>query len=322
MLKFIQEIINAEGLKVGLDYEIVSYLTMDDDLEFFSIDEWYKIDSLNYFQIARIKENHFQEMKKLLRDLEPYPLDISPTPDVENPTFYLLKDKINVSVAILFGLGVVQILRGQYKGQFMLYNSTKMNESDLITEDTFDEMLKLKLYFQYISPIGYHDQGIEYLLNNNWNNAKFLFYSRPDEVRKKFKEIFDTTKQRKEVIEVINASNTPEWINSEQMYQLLTYISGSSTKLKAIKELKKIEGCYQQDTTKKNSPYFAPSDKVFTNLWDNEKNKRFLKARHITNMRQLLEHQERYLQKWSQIGMHDNLSGLDADGYKYNEEEW
>lgn len=162
MLNFIEKTIDAEGLINGFDYAIVSMTVIDHDYETYSIDEWYSFESLTYFNSERVSKNHYESILKILKERKPYNLGITPTQLVENGTFYLPIEKIDPSAAITFGLGVVEILRGEESGQFMLYNSVKMNE-----EDIADEILTLKLYFQYTNPVGYFDEGLNYFIKTS-----------------------------------------------------------------------------------------------------------------------------------------------------------
>ncbi|MCZ8537910.1 hypothetical protein M9R32_12010 [Paenisporosarcina quisquiliarum] len=190
MIQFIEKIIDAEQLIHGFDYAIVSMAALDDDFEIYSVDEWYNIDSLTYFETDRLKNNHYQTFLELLKGLNYHiGMGITPTPHVGNATFYLPQVRIDLSAALTFGLGVVEILRGEYAGQFMLYNFMKMNQEDLIETDALDEILRLKLYFQYTNPFDYYDKGVDFLIRNKWGYTIVLVLNKREQVKARFEEI-------------------------------------------------------------------------------------------------------------------------------------
>lgn len=191
MIDFIEKIEDAEQLIHGFDYAIVSIIVLDDDFETYSVDEWYNMDSLAYFETERLKKNHYQAFLESWKGSRSgnVGMGITPTQYIRNATFYLPKVRIDLSAAITFSLGVVEILRGEYAGQFMLYYSMKMNEEDLVEADALDEILMLKLYFQYTNPFDYYDKGVDFLIKNKWGYTEHLIMNKREEVKARFKEI-------------------------------------------------------------------------------------------------------------------------------------
>ncbi|WP_262176578.1 hypothetical protein [Saccharococcus sp. Marseille-Q5394] len=187
----IHGVINSKDLELGVDYTIVSmhcmsFDTLDwnedleddysdeqdfDELEV--VDKKCGINSLNFFRSKKINNAHRQLLMEELGKLgcEYY---IHETPFIPNSNFYLPKQPIELIAAYTFGLGVVQILKGKYKGEYMLYNYEKMDASDLVEEDKHNEQMRLRLYFQYKSPFAFYDKYVNELIRNNWYLASIL----------------------------------------------------------------------------------------------------------------------------------------------------
>lgn len=193
MTHFIEKMIEAGKLTIEVDYEIVSFIVIEweDSWDFPSIDEGYKMDSLAFFQKENITKNHKAKLEQIIIEQQDHPPNIGSTPHIDNPTFYLLNEDINLTEAMTFGLGVVQMLRGEYAGRYMLYNYRKVNDPDYVEEDISDEMIMLKLYFQYTVPFPYYDKGVHHLIENQWDYAWHLINNNHDYVREQFRMIFE-----------------------------------------------------------------------------------------------------------------------------------
>ncbi|MDN4608209.1 hypothetical protein [Sporosarcina highlanderae] len=188
-------VVESENLELGKDFVVVSMhcmsndsLDWDEDLEedysdgqdfdeLELVDKKCGIDSLEYFRSKKIKNGHKQLLKVELEKLG-FEYYIHETPFIPNSTFYLPRQPIDLNAAYTFGLGVVQILRGKYKGEFMLYNYEKYDAADLVEEDKHDEQMRLRIYFQYKNPFAYFDKYVYELIDNNVYLADILIVKR------------------------------------------------------------------------------------------------------------------------------------------------
>lgn len=102
---------------------------------------------------------------------------------VPDSIFYLPKQPIDLIAAHTFGLGVVRILRGKYKGENMLYNYVKMDAPDLVEEDAHDEQMMLRMYFQYTNPFAQFDKYVADMIENRWNLASTLIINHKQYMR-------------------------------------------------------------------------------------------------------------------------------------------
>ena len=195
--------LKAEDLELGKDYAIVSmdmihdFMDIDEE-EFFdgfdvndtqTIDQLCGIDSLELIRSKRIYKNHRQILQSEIekRNVDSY--QFSETPYVSNAQFYLPKQPIQLTAAHTFGLGVVQILQGRYKGEFFLYNYMRMNDSDMIEEDEYDENMMLRMYFQYTNPFAYFDTSVADLIEKRWDLASILIVNHKQYMREYFEAV-------------------------------------------------------------------------------------------------------------------------------------
>ncbi|MHC8515884.1 hypothetical protein [Sporosarcina sp. ITBMC105] len=196
--------VQAEGMELGKDYAIVSMEHINDPILGWELgskkaflegldvndtkayDHICGIDSLQLLESEKVYTDHQQFLKAELVKRGYGHIQIHKTSYISNATFYYPKQPIQLAAAHTFGLGVVQILRGKFKGAYMLYNYQRMNAEDLVEEDDYDEQMILHLYFQFTNPSSYFDKQVVNLLERNWDLAQILIINHKEYMRDYF----------------------------------------------------------------------------------------------------------------------------------------
>ena len=169
VFSFIDDFFPANNLIKGKDFEVVSYMVMDEETELYSADYYYNVDTsklLNEFNIKQIIQ-HFYQHSKMQNEIDfmetPYPDN-----EIRNIYFYNMRGSVHFDYAISLGLGVVKMLKGEHQDDYYLYNfSSFVDDEANLHEAIMEEILKLKMYVQLTNPAEVDDKKLEKLLMNN-----------------------------------------------------------------------------------------------------------------------------------------------------------
>jgi hypothetical protein len=198
VFSFTEDVFSATQLKEGEDFEVVSMMILNYDFDFYSIDSFFDIDSSHLYQegILDTKQiyNFFHDHQKMNQVMNlsktPYPQN-----NERNIYFYKMKGAINFNHAISVGFGVVKMLRGKYKEEYLLYNFNSFIDGDHDLQlDFAEEILMLKIYAQLTYPNKYDDKGIEKLLKNETEYLLALLPGNPGHILRKLESTFNSKK--------------------------------------------------------------------------------------------------------------------------------
>ena len=192
------DLFSARELKMGEDFEVVSFMVLDHEFEFYTIDHYFGINSnklLGRMNLATNEINDFFCEHQKIQNV----MSISKTPYPEqnecNVYFYKMKGEVNFDYAISVGLGVVKMLKGKYKEEYLLYNfSSFVDDERDIQIDSIEEMLRLKMYAQLTYPTNFDDKRLEKLLRGEPNFLAALIPGDSSRILKILTSIYNSKK--------------------------------------------------------------------------------------------------------------------------------
>ena len=197
-VSFIENMFFASDFKKGEDYEVVSFMVLDHQYNFHSIDHFFEINSHELFSLHQIgpkSVNHFFQNHPKVCDV----ISLSETPFPQNeyyPTyFYKLKGLVHFDYAISVGLGVIRMLQGTHKGEYLLYNFLNQVEDEQdVQNEPIDEMLRLKIYSQLTYPRECDDKRLEKLMREDPIYLSLLLPGDSKRVLNKLEYIYQSKK--------------------------------------------------------------------------------------------------------------------------------
>ena len=177
MDKYVQNMIPANQLKEGYDYEVVSFLVFDmEELEFHTADEYYQISTMEIIGNGNDGRTPMERIASYLEKKgikKPF-LQETDFYKGKSLAFYLLKDEIDVNLALSLGFGIVRMKRGRLKNQYLLYYAHSIDWDEEEDERLFCEVLMLKAYLQIRYPETFKDAVLRDMLEEN---PHYLLYS-------------------------------------------------------------------------------------------------------------------------------------------------
>ncbi|MFC5530327.1 hypothetical protein [Cohnella yongneupensis] len=153
--RYIDSIVLATDLTKGIDFEVASFVVMDDYYDVFSLGGFLGTSSNKI--LLTTKSNLLHRVKESIKNEDQLLIAETPFPKHNNQAFFKIHGRIDIDLATELGLGVVKM-----NGEYMLYFPfSKGNPSDAILE-----MLLLKVYFQLLHPLEL-DEKLKLTLEKN-----------------------------------------------------------------------------------------------------------------------------------------------------------
>lgn len=127
MEKFTIETCELVGLKLGTDYEILTVVIIDEEMNFVPYGRFFRTS----IQEIVDKERKGKSVIDIIKEEKQYTSIIQETrPLADHQVVYRLKkDVIDFDTAVECGFGIVRVLNGKYQGQYFLYNSENDDEN-------------------------------------------------------------------------------------------------------------------------------------------------------------------------------------------------
>lgn len=189
--KIFQNVLHTDGLINNVDYRVVS-LEITTDLEEVtdkSLDEIVGMPTMEFYRKYGINSDFSNKTGNLLETDYNIKRDSIVITTTEPPTgnyFYKPEKTINFDSALTFNFGVVEMLKGKFKGDLFLYNLSTLEESP---NQDLEEMIMLKLYHQYTNPHEL-DRKLDYVIETNKEYIYNLIRKDKDKVLREFSEMF------------------------------------------------------------------------------------------------------------------------------------
>lgn len=147
------------GLQKNVDYEIVTMVNEEPD-------DFTPFTTLNTAEILSIIEKKpvGQPVKIMLQQAAMFPLEETSSLSKFEKMYLLTKDLIDFRVAVECGYGIVRMLKGEYTGQYFLYED--FSGIDYGDEEIDYRNFLLDIYFEIVSPY-YHNPTLEVVINDS-----------------------------------------------------------------------------------------------------------------------------------------------------------
>lgn len=190
-----------EELGEDINYEVISYLVMDQEYQIYSADHFFSLDSYNYIKHNQRHTGYLKDNLYAIfyaHERKPEILSIMETPfpkEKQEIILYRMMEPIHFDYAISLGFGVLRILTGPYMGQIFLFysNSFVEDESDEEFND-LDEMLMLGAYIQLTNPSHVDFKELEILLQLDLEYVATLIHGDALRIINKLADIFSAKK--------------------------------------------------------------------------------------------------------------------------------
>lgn len=199
----------ANDFVEGEDFEVVSYLIVDNQDQFQTIESFFKVnqlklirrnpplDILEYVLKAQCLHHRDREDFKYLMKMDM----------VKKPVyFYRLNElPIDLDLLVSLGFGLVRMLTDKAKGELWLFDSLYFRNAFFAEEDEWDDPLigdtaiRLMMYFSLTDPT-YDDRQLEKLLTMSEDYLKLSCLCNGDKIIDRLKEVFATKKGGDNVI--------------------------------------------------------------------------------------------------------------------------
>lgn len=160
--KYISEIISANNLIKGRDFEVVSFLVLDSDFTSHSLGGFLRSTSNKLFKDVVVGHSTFA--LSLVADKNVEGVMETPMSKNDNLVFYRLAEEVNIDLATEIGLGVVR-----YKGEYLVYSPSNTENNPI---DIINEMLSIKVYMQL-----FHPEDVDYNLKKSFEDYENLIQS-------------------------------------------------------------------------------------------------------------------------------------------------
>lgn len=141
VLEFIEDIIDANELNKDEDFEIVSFVVMDQNFETFSLGGFLGEKSINLFRDSIGRP--IEIAKKFVEGKNVGFITETQYNKTDKQMFYKMKDEVDIDLAIEVGLGVVK-----YNNEYMIYVPFLNEDPTTIGYG----MMMLKVYAQLQNP--------------------------------------------------------------------------------------------------------------------------------------------------------------------------
>lgn len=147
------------GLQKNVDYEIVTMVNEEPD-------DFTPFTALNTAEILSIIEKKpvGQPVKTMLQQVAIFPLEETSSLLKFEKMYLLTKDLIDFRVAVECGYGIVRMLKGEYAGQYFLYED--FPGIDYGDEEIDYRNFLLDIYLEIVSPY-YHNPTLEAVINDS-----------------------------------------------------------------------------------------------------------------------------------------------------------
>jgi hypothetical protein len=198
ILTFTKDFFPIKGLIEGKDFEIVSFIVLDEKFNFHSVDQFFSTDSHTIFQNGNFSTKYVSSYFKHHPKTEKI-MSLSKTtyPDgnYRDIYFYKMRGPIHFDHAISVGFGVVKMFTGEHQGEYLLYNfNSCIEDKSDIELDVLEEMLMLKIYVQLTYQDECDDKSLEKLLVDKKEHLMSLIPGEPKRILKKLESIFKSKK--------------------------------------------------------------------------------------------------------------------------------
>ncbi|WP_067843145.1 hypothetical protein [Amphibacillus sediminis] len=190
-LSFLEDFILINDLKMGIDFEVVSFLAITPNQLTGSADRYLGIDVEDVLRFRNATDTFHYLINLVPPNEKTY---ITPTPfkdNVKSLYFFKLRAPLNLKFAIGCGLGVVRMLKGTYQNQYLFYSIDQVyndQNNDIFSLAT--DIFRLKLYMQLVLGKKFHDKAIEKEWKNNQLSAFNLLMTDQKYIHKQLEKIF------------------------------------------------------------------------------------------------------------------------------------
>ncbi|WP_102264415.1 hypothetical protein [Mesobacillus jeotgali] len=175
MFKFIEDIIPANAMVEGDNFEIISFFTFNHDTQEVSP--------------ADISNNdiHFNSLEEAIC-VKGGNISLVRTPFNPESTlhFYRLKSKINYTLAISLGFGIVKLTDSKRPNDFLLYYFNYLDdEEQMMSPRPTEQWFLLKCYLQLTEEGRFHEPKLEIYIEENQEYLMLLMHGNPPLLLKK-----------------------------------------------------------------------------------------------------------------------------------------
>lgn len=188
---------NTDGLIEGYDYEIISYMILDQDFEFHTFKSFFG-ESINDYYDKFKGENYVKQITKLKQEELQGCQAYGKTPMNDVPQYFYMLDKgeVDIDLATNLGLGVIVMKNSELSGEYLLY-SLEYDEDD--EESVIDEQIRLIMYLQ-LTDKKMDSKKLDKFITGNIDYLKSLVQRDSEEVVGKLVEIYKNKKGGNNVI--------------------------------------------------------------------------------------------------------------------------
>lgn len=181
----------ASDLVREVEFEVVSFFAIDGK-QIFSVDRFLEIDSLNVLRFRSAHESQRYLSSYLTTNNHVF---IAPTPmnsKENNIYFYKLAVPIDFDLVISCGLGVIRMLTGKYKGEYLFYSVNQIyNDNPLMMSNLITEWILIKFYIQMVCANEYIDRSLAKEWEENRLELLKFFPGNKDEIEQRLTKIFE-----------------------------------------------------------------------------------------------------------------------------------
>lgn len=184
---YLEDLFLANDLVCTNDFEVVSFLAIDQDKKVQSADAYFQFDSTDLLRFRNAKQalGYLQEQQNIY---------ITPTPmknEKNRVYFYKLDVEIDIDLAITTGLGVVRMLTGIHQGEYLLYAMDQVyNETPEKIDNLVEEWVRIKIYTQIIHGNTYLDKALKDKWLKDRSYLTCLLIGETDQVEKRLAALY------------------------------------------------------------------------------------------------------------------------------------